>query len=382
MLSARRTAITNSAPDSAITYLRRALAEPPYGRLAPTSCSSRLRRVVAADPQAAAHLAGRLRGRPATTAQVSITLALGRMLPIKWPRRGFMEVLDRTRARLGPPTGARRSRWRAPPSERPSSMRKTGRCRTADRRLAGSPKKSPAFRGACRRAGSRGRERERARGHSRAARAARIGRGAETVPRGSTGRVSTMPAMRSHSRSARGGSSQFGEALADTRRLGSLPHVLGLSCCRALHHLRIGNLADAEADACVRSRPDRACPACTPPSPSPPCSRRSPSARNSRRPRRARTLPSRRAVPGDDAGRMADRGPSSSLADAARRSPSATCSLPVSSSLACTSPPRPSRRAPTPHSRTWRSAHKPKPGHWRPKRSRSPGPSRARARSG
>ena len=45
--------------------------------------------------------------------------------------------------------------------------------------------------------------------------------------------------------------SRFGEALADTRRLGSLPHVLGLSCYRALHQRRIGNLADAEADARV-----------------------------------------------------------------------------------------------------------------------------------
>ena len=44
---------------------------------------------------------------------------------------------------------------------------------------------------------------------------------------------------------------RFGEALADARRLGSLPHVLGLSCYRALHHLRTGNLADAEADARV-----------------------------------------------------------------------------------------------------------------------------------
>src|SRR5262249_10877025 len=33
------------------------------------------------------------------------------------------------------------------------------------------------------------------------------------------------------------------------RRLGSLPHVLALSCYRALLHLHIGNLADAEADA-------------------------------------------------------------------------------------------------------------------------------------
>jgi hypothetical protein len=44
---------------------------------------------------------------------------------------------------------------------------------------------------------------------------------------------------------------EFGEALADARRLGSLPHVLGLSCYRALHQLRIGNLAAAEADARV-----------------------------------------------------------------------------------------------------------------------------------
>jgi DNA-binding CsgD family transcriptional regulator len=38
-------------------------------------------------------------------------------------------------------------------------------------------------------------------------------------------------------------------AIADARRLGSLPHVLGLCCYRALAHLLTGNLADAEADA-------------------------------------------------------------------------------------------------------------------------------------
>jgi tetratricopeptide (TPR) repeat protein len=43
--------------------------------------------------------------------------------------------------------------------------------------------------------------------------------------------------------------SRFDEALADARRLGSLPHVLALSCFRALPHLRLGNLGDAEADA-------------------------------------------------------------------------------------------------------------------------------------
>jgi DNA-binding CsgD family transcriptional regulator len=41
----------------------------------------------------------------------------------------------------------------------------------------------------------------------------------------------------------------YDEALEDARRLGSLPHVLALSCHRGLLHLRVGNLADAEADA-------------------------------------------------------------------------------------------------------------------------------------
>jgi len=45
--------------------------------------------------------------------------------------------------------------------------------------------------------------------------------------------------------------SRLDDALADARRLGSLSHVLGLSCYRALLHLRVGNLADAEADARV-----------------------------------------------------------------------------------------------------------------------------------
>ena len=45
--------------------------------------------------------------------------------------------------------------------------------------------------------------------------------------------------------------SRYDEAITDARRLGSIPHVLGLSCYRALIHLHLGNLADAEADARV-----------------------------------------------------------------------------------------------------------------------------------
>ena len=45
--------------------------------------------------------------------------------------------------------------------------------------------------------------------------------------------------------------SRYDEALADSRRLGLLPHVLALFCYRALVHLHVGDLVDAEADARV-----------------------------------------------------------------------------------------------------------------------------------
>jgi tetratricopeptide (TPR) repeat protein len=67
---------------------------------------------------------------------------------------------------------------------------------------------------------------------------------------------------------------RFDEAIADARRLGSLPHVLGLSCYRALLHFRIGNLADAEADARVALETGPRPPASTRRSASPCCSRR------------------------------------------------------------------------------------------------------------
>ena len=69
---------------------------------------------------------------------------------------------------------------------------------------------------------------------------------ASTAPRSSTTRHRTHLHRRYDEALPR-----FGEALADARRLGSLSHVLGLSCYRAFAHLRVGNLADAEADARV-----------------------------------------------------------------------------------------------------------------------------------
>ncbi len=102
LLPAARTAAANGAPDSAVAYLRRALAEPPSGRLRPdVLLELGFAESYAGDPQAAAHLEAALDIAPATTAQVSITLALGRMLQIGGRNRESLEVFDRTRARLG-----------------------------------------------------------------------------------------------------------------------------------------------------------------------------------------------------------------------------------------------------------------------------------------
>ena len=152
-------------------------------------------------------------------------------------------------------TGARRSRSRAPPSERPSSTRRPRMMpHSASPASAGWPRKSPTFRrasSACWRSPPRWRTNRRRR--PRASRSARLTERRSCCPRQSTGpRSSTTPA--SHSRSPNATSealARFDDALADARRLGSLPHVLGLSCYRAFAHLRIGNLADAEADARV-----------------------------------------------------------------------------------------------------------------------------------
>ena len=102
LLAAARTAIANGAPDSAVAYLRRALAEPPPERLGPdVLLELGFAESYAGDPQAAAHLEAALDAAADASAQVSITLALGRMLQIEGRNREALEVFDRTRARLG-----------------------------------------------------------------------------------------------------------------------------------------------------------------------------------------------------------------------------------------------------------------------------------------
>ena len=291
LLSAARAAIANGAPDSAVAYLRRALAEPPSERLLPgVLLELGFAESYAGDPQAAGHLEAALDIALATTAQVSITLALGRMLQIGGRNRESLEVFDRTRARLGAtdpsaaltlegaalgaaqfdaetaddaaPRIVRLRRLAEEEPDVPSSV--FGMlavaavnanepadvvARLALRALDGSPKLLP-----------------------------------EAVDR---------PPFFYHASNAlafaeryEAALSRFDEALADARRL-----VPCRTCLRSRATAPCITCASATSPTprpthAWRSRPDPACPACTPPSPSRPCSRRSPSARNSRRPRR------------------------------------------------------------------------------------------------
>ena len=256
LLSAARTAIANGAPDSAAAYLRRALAEPPSGRLRPdVLLELGFAESYAADPQAAAHLEAALDIAPATTAQVSITLALGRMLQIDGRNREALGVFDRTRARLGATDrraaltleGAALGAAQFDAETADDAAKRIARLR----RLAEEePDVPPSVFGML------------------AVAAVNANEPAETVARLALRALDGAPKLLPeaadrppffyHACNALAFAeryeealSRFGEALADARRLGSLPHVLALSCYRALHHLRIGNLADAEADARV-----------------------------------------------------------------------------------------------------------------------------------
>lgn len=99
--TAARTSLVNGAPDSATAYLRRALEEPPSEQQLPdVLLELGFAESYAGHPQAAAHLEVALDAAVDPTAQVSITLALGRMLQIEGRMRESLDVFDRTRARL------------------------------------------------------------------------------------------------------------------------------------------------------------------------------------------------------------------------------------------------------------------------------------------
>jgi DNA-binding CsgD family transcriptional regulator len=256
LLLAARTAIANGAPDSAVAYLRRALAEPPSVRLRPdVLLELGFAESYAGDPQAAAHLKAALDTAAGATAQVSVTLALGRMLQIGGRNREALEVFDRTRARFGGTDrraaltleGAALGAAQFDAETSDDAAQRIARLR----RLAEEePDVPPSVFGML------------------AVAAANANEPADTVARLALRALDGAPKLLPeavdrppffyHACNALAFAeryeealSRFGEALADARRLGSLPHVLALSCYRALHHLRTGNLADAEADARV-----------------------------------------------------------------------------------------------------------------------------------
>jgi DNA-binding CsgD family transcriptional regulator len=256
LLSAARAAIASGAPDSAIAYLRRALAEPPSGRLRPdVLLELGFAESYAGDPQAAAHLEAALATAAEPTAQVAITLALGRVLQIAGRNREALVVFDKTRAHLAGTDrraaltleGAALGAAQLDAETADDAAGRTARLR----RLADEePDVPPSVFGMLATAATMANE--------PAETAARLAlRALDGAPKLLPEAVDRPPffyhACIALTLAERHGEAlaRFDEALADARRLGSLPHVLGLSCYRALAHLRIGNLADAEADARV-----------------------------------------------------------------------------------------------------------------------------------
>jgi DNA-binding CsgD family transcriptional regulator len=254
LLPAARAAIATGALDSAVAYLRRALAEPPPGRLrSDVLLELGFAESYAGDPQAAAHLEAALDTAAGAAAQVSITLALGRMLQIDGRNREALEVFDRTRARLG---GTDRraaltlegAALGAAQFDAQTADDAAGRIARLRRVAEQEPDVPPSVFGVL------------------AVAAVNANEPADTVARLALRALDGAPKLLPetvdrppffyHACNAlvcaeryADALSRFSEALADARRLGSLPHVLALSCYRALLHLRIGNLADAEADA-------------------------------------------------------------------------------------------------------------------------------------
>jgi DNA-binding CsgD family transcriptional regulator len=249
-------AVANGATDSALAYLRRALAEPPSERVRPdVLLELGFAESYAGHPQPVAHLEAALATAVDAAAQVSITLALGRMLQIAGRNREALAVFDRTRARLadGDPSGAISLEGAVLGAAQidAETAGEAGARIAALRRLAEEKADVPssvfgtlAFAAVM--------------ANEPAETAARLAlRALEAAPN-LLPEAGDRPPFFYYACIALTLAEQFEEALprfdeavADARRLGSLPHVLGLSCYRAMLHLRIGNLAEAEADARV-----------------------------------------------------------------------------------------------------------------------------------
>jgi DNA-binding CsgD family transcriptional regulator/Tfp pilus assembly protein PilF len=254
--AAARAAVANGAPNSAAAYLRRALAEPPCEPLRPdVLLELGFAESYAGDPQAAADLQAALATAANVTAQVSTALALGRMLQIEGRNREALEVFDRTRERLGS-------------ADRPAALTLEGAALGAAQFDAETADEAAPRIAQLRRLAEEQPDTPSSVFGTLAFAAAQANEPAETVGRLALGALEGAPKLLPEAidrppffyhgcialtlaERYEQALPRFDEAIAAARRLGSLPHVLGLSCYRALVHLRIGNLADAEADAHV-----------------------------------------------------------------------------------------------------------------------------------
>ena len=251
--AAARAAVANGAPNSAAVYLRRALAEPPSESLRPdVLLELGFAESYAGDPQAAADLQAALAIAPDVTAQVSIALALGRMLQIEGRNREALEVFDSTRARLGS-------------ADRHAELTLEGAALGAAQFDADSADVAAPRIAQLRRLAEEQPDIPSSVFGPLAVAAVMANEPAVTVARLALGALEGAPKLLPeavdrppffyHACNALVFAERYDEALprfdqaiADARRLGSLPHVLGLSCYRAFVHLLLGNLADAEAD--------------------------------------------------------------------------------------------------------------------------------------
>jgi tetratricopeptide (TPR) repeat protein len=263
--AAAKTAVASGALESGVAYLRRALAEPPSESLRPrVLLELGFAEYYAGEQQAGVHLREALETATDATARASITIALGLFLQIDGRNREALDVFDRTRARLG-----NTNRRAALTLESAALGVAQLEAETADRAAEGIAR--------LRRLAEEEPDLPQSVCGMLAVAATMANEPAETVARLALRALAGAPklfpeavdrppfffyyhacssltlAERYEEALSRyeEALSRYDEALADSRRLGVLRHVLALSCYRALVHLRVGDLADAEADARV-----------------------------------------------------------------------------------------------------------------------------------
>ena len=250
------TAVASGAPESAVVHLRRAVAEPPSDALRPELLLELgFAESYAGDPLATAHLTEALETAADPTAQISITFALGRMLQLDGRNREALEVFDRTRARVGEVDGR-------------AALMLEGAALGAAQFDADTADLAAGRIASLRRVAEEQDEVPSSVFGPIAVAAVMANEPAETVARLAFRALEGAPKLLPepvdrppffyHACNALAlaeryddALSRYDEAITDASRLGSIPHVLGLSCYRALIHLHLGNLPDAEADARV-----------------------------------------------------------------------------------------------------------------------------------